>query len=140
MKKTILSLFVVIGLLQADYIRDDSKGVVVDTSTNLMWQDDVASVQKTWIEAISYCENLTIASYDDWRLPNFNELYMLADRSKSNPAISPVFQNVVSDYYWSSTSVASYPDSAWDVYFNFGNDYWSYKDNSHYVRCVRAGQ
>ncbi len=140
MKKTILSLFVVIGLLQADYIRDDSKGVVVDTSTNLMWQDDVPSVQKTWIEAINYCENLTLASYDDWRLPNFNELYMLADRSRSNPAISSVFQNVVSSLYWSSTSFAFVPDSAWGVGFYGGYDGWGGKDGSGYVRCVRAGQ
>jgi len=136
MKKTIFGLFVVIGLLQADYIRDDSKGVVVDTSTNLMWQDDVPSVQKTWIEAINYCENLTLASYDDWRLPNFNELYMLADRSRYSPAISPVFQNVAG-IYWSSTSSSSSPDYAYFVFFDAGDDGEGSKNGSLYVRCVR---
>ena len=140
MKKSILSLFVVIGLLQADYIRDDNKGVVLDTSTNLMWQDDVPSVQKTWIDAINYCESLTTGGYNDWRLPNFNELYMLADRSKYNPAISPVFKNVVSSVYWSSTTNVSYPDSAWYVYFHNGHGYWYNKYYSSYVRCVRDGQ
>ena len=45
--------------------------------------------------------------------------------------------NVVSNNYWSSTSIASNPDNAWNVNFNNGNDNGNNKDNSNYVRCVR---
>ena len=39
-KKIVLSLAVATSLLQAEYIRDNSKEVVTDTETNLMWQDN----------------------------------------------------------------------------------------------------
>ena len=124
------------------FSRDDTTQIVTDSKTGLQWQDneEANTVTKTWIEAINYCENLTLGSHDDWRLPNFNELDSLADKSKSNPAISLVFQNVVSDYCWSSTTVVSDEDYAWGVDFDRGNDFWDDKSNSHYVRCVRAGQ
>jgi len=48
--------------------------------------------------------------------------------------------NVVSDYYWSSTTNASDSSNAWNVNFNNGNDDWNNKSNSNYVRCVRAGE
>jgi len=124
------------------FSRDDTTQIVTDSKTGLQWQDneEANTVTKTWIEAINYCENLTLGSHDDWRLPNFNELDSLADKSKRNPAISPVFQNVVSYYYWSSTTVVSYGDGAWGVYFDGGFGDWLSKSYSYYVRCVRAGQ
>ena len=126
----------------ADFIRDDAKEVVNDTTTCLMWQDDNASktVTKNWQEAIDYCENMNFAGFDDWRLPNFNELYSIGDRSRYNPAIKDAFVNVVSSDYWSSTTAASLTSYAWDVYFNNGFGYYNSKANGYYVRCVRGGQ
>ena len=135
-------LLIMIGLslfAQADFTRDNSTQVVTDNSTGLQWQDDV-NVTKTWIEAIDYCETLTLATHTDWRLPNFNELYFIADRLKRNPAIDSTFQNVVSSRYWSSTTVVGYEDNAWFVNFNDGGDFWRTKSYSNYVRCVRVGQ
>ena len=45
-----------------------------------------------------------------------------------------------SNYYWSSTTDASYTNYAWGV--NFDNGYTNYgsKSDNGYVRCVRAGQ
>ena len=138
MKKSILSLFVLVNLAFADFIRDDTKEVVIDTTTNLMWQDDsnASSLQKNWSDAIAYCENLTLGGYSDWNLPNFNELYMLADRSIYNPSLNPVFRNVSSSVYWSATTVASNSSRAWGVNLNYGNDYEDKKTNSCHVRCV----
>ena len=135
-------LLIMIGLSAfsyGDFTRDNATQVVTDNTTGLQWQDD-ANITKTWTQAIDYCESLTLGGYSDWRLPNFNELYFMADRSKRNPAIDSAFQNVVSYYYWSSTTVVGYEDTAWNVYFYYGYDYWDYKSNSHYVRCVRDGQ
>ena len=126
----------------ADFVRDDSKEVVNDTTTCLMWQDDNASktVKKTWQEAIDYCEDLNFAGHEDWRLPNYNELYSIGDRSKFNPAIKDAFENVSSSYYWSSTTYVVSTNSAWYVVFNYGYGYADYKGNGYYVRCVRDGQ
>jgi len=142
MKKSILSLILVFGvvsLLQAEFVRDNSKEVVVDKSTNLMWQDDndANSVIKTWVEAINYCENLTLGGYTDWRLPNINELESIVDYTKTDPAISSEFSNVDSDNYWSSSSFVGYSAYAWLVDFYHGLDDVYYKSDSFFVRCVR---
>jgi hypothetical protein len=142
MKKSILGLFVLSGLLMADFVRDDVKEVVNDTTTCLMWQDDNASksVRKTWQEAIDYCEDMSFAGYDDWRLPNINELYSIADRSKSFPAIKDAFENVSSSEYWSSTTVVINTSGAWNVCFIGGHDRFYDKTENFYVRCVRSGR
>jgi len=140
---------------QADrFTRDDSTNIVTDTQTHLQWQDepytqaeedaynnDVESGKALyWANAINYCENLTLGGKDDWRLPNYNELYYIADRSTYNPALSSVFVNVLSSYYWSSTTYVSNTSLAWFVYFGYGNDGYNDKSTSYFVRCVRAGQ
>jgi hypothetical protein len=142
MMKSIFGVLLLVGMVQADFLRDNSKEVVLDTTTQLMWQDDAnaSSVTKTWTEAITHCEALTLGGHSDWRLPNFNELYMLADRSTYNPAISSVFQNVDTSNYWSSTTSASDTSYAWVVDFGNGYDFAWVKSDTNYVRCVRGGQ
>jgi hypothetical protein len=94
----------------------------------------------TWSEAISYCENLSLGGYSDWRLPNKQELISIVDVSRYNPAIYPAFVNVASDYYWSSTTNAYSTDYAWNVNFGNGRVDGNYKTGTNYVRCVRGGQ
>jgi len=145
MKKMLL---ITIGLslgLMADagrFSRDDTTQIVIDTQTGLQWQDnaDASSVQKKWTEAIDYCEALTLGGHDDWRLPNFHELYYIADRTKRNPAIDSAFQNVASRLYWSATTIVDSKAFAWGVHFGDGSDHWDPKSDSYHVRCVRAGQ
>ena len=139
MKKILL---VTIGLsiaLCASVTRDNAKEVVVDSATHLMWQDneDAKTVEKSWIEAIEYCENLTLTGFDDWRLPNIRELKSIIDLNKVDPAIVDGFVNSASSNYWSSSTHKSYTSYAWGVYFYYGYDYWRNKDYSYYVRCVR---
>jgi hypothetical protein len=154
MKKSIYGLFVLSGLLMADFVRDDDKEVVNDTTTCLMWQDDNASetVIKTWQEAIDYCEDISFAGYEDWRLPNFNELYSIGDRSKYNPAIKDAFKNiasrtylsstafVVDGTYWSSTTFVDDANNAWIVSADYGRSNSYAKTNYGFVRCVRDRQ
>ena len=135
-------LLITIGLsvsIWANFTRDNNTKIVTDNSTKLQWQDN-ESVSKKWTDAIDYCEALTLGGYNDWRLPNLNELRSIVDRSKSNPAIDSTFKNVVSYNDWSSSTVVGYEDHAWGVTFGDGNDRWYYKSNEGYVRCVRDGQ
>ena len=140
--KNILSLFVLASILcGGDLLKSDDNKTVLDTSSNLQWQDDVSSVSKTWTEAIAYCEDLTLEEYSDWRLPNRNELLSIVDYNKYNPAIKEdVFTHITSSYCWSSTTYASNTSYAWRINFNNGGTYNYDKTNSTYVRCVRGRQ
>ena len=136
-------LLIMIGLsisLLADFSRNNDTQIVTDNETGLQWQDN-ESVNKTWQGAIDYCENLTLGSYEDWRLPNINELTSLVDDSKSKPSIDTVVIHTGSKgYYWSSTTRADYSGIAWSVNFGYGFRASKYKDANLYVRCVRTGQ
>jgi len=150
-----------------NYTRDDTNNIVTDHVTGLMWQDDanVSSVEKRWLTnenyttcsndtnspacydtsgdtAATYCSELTLGGYTDWRLPTVEELRGIADYGKTIPAIDTTyFQNVTSSHYWSSTTHKDYKSKAWDVNFYYGNDNYAYKSNNNYfVRCVRAGE
>ena len=138
MKKILLCLIIVSGILQADFSRSAS-GVVTDNVTLLEWQDDVSSTRMTWQESIDYCEALSLDE-GGWRLPTRKELVGIVDYGRKNPAINPTFENTVSNYYWSSTTDASGTSNAWYVGFNYGGQRYSYKAYNNYVRCVRAGQ
>jgi hypothetical protein len=118
--------------------RDDSKQVVYDSKTNLMWQDDESakSVTKNWQGAIEYCQNLNFAGYSDWRLPRLEELRTIVDKNNS-PTIKSEFKNTASDGYWSSTPNSRYSDYAWYIYFRGGSEYYDPKDTNYNVRCVR---
>jgi len=124
---------------QKRFVRDNAKEVVVDTRTNLMWQDDheAKTLTKTWKGAIAYCETLTLGGFNDWHLPNYNELYGLADRKRVDPAIDPAFQHVGDHEYWSSTTAIANTPYAWRVLFYNGYDLWGKKSDTAYIRCVR---
>jgi VCBS repeat-containing protein len=130
---------------------NNGNDTVTDNVTKLMWQNEAyTSAEATaysndtevgkalhWATAKTYCENLTLASKNDWYLPTIEELVSITDKGKSNPSIDPAFTNVVSSYYWSATTYASDTSNAWYVYFDYGYDYNYYKTSTYYVRCVR---
>jgi hypothetical protein len=76
-----------------------------------------------------------------WRLPNVKELSSLADKSRSNPAIDAVaFPATPANWFWSSSPYVGSAGSAWVVDFYDGSVGNGYRDNTYYVRLVRAGQ
>jgi len=132
-------MFLFCGMAFGDFI-DNGDGTVTDTSTGLMWQQATAG-SMDWQSALTYCENLSLAGHDDWRLPDRNELQSLVDYSRYNPSIDTgAFPDTVSYLYWSSTTSANYTSSAWPVDFYYGSVGYYGKSNSCYVRAVRSGQ
>ena len=123
-----------------DNFIDNGDGTVTSTDTGLMWQKATALGTPTWQQALSYCENLTLAGYNDWRLPNRNELQSLVDYTRYDPAINTDYFPDTASNYWSSTTYAGYPGGAWGVPFGLGYIYDYYKSDYDYVRAVRGGQ
>lgn len=126
-------------VLWADFTRDANTEIVTDNSRGLEWQDDLSAYTKgaPWEEAIEYCEALTLDG-TGWRLPNYNELYSLIDRSR-DPAIDSAFLHVgTRNYYFTSTSYANNPLGAWQLYFKAGLSRVNFKTGFYHVRCVRT--
>ncbi len=114
---------------------DNGDGTISDLATGLTWTRDDSGTGMVWDDALSYCENLDAAGYDDWRLPDAKELQSIVDYSRApdatdSAAIDPIFiatpitnerGEMDYGYYWSSTTHASYHgggNSA--VYVSFG--------------------
>ncbi len=110
------------------------KVIVTDTTTDLIWTKEYSG-STIWVNALSYCENLDYGGYDDWRLPDFNELKTLIDRTLVAPASS--FPGMPTNMFWSSSSSVFYPDSVWLVDFDYGGVNGYPKTNDYYARCVR---
>jgi len=110
---------------------------------SLQWQDnrDATTVKKDWEGAKSYCANLTLEGYSDWRLPSIKELQSIVDITKYNPAIKGGFSNTATDdWYWSASPNVYYDSYAWVVYFSNGYTYNFSKTRKSCVRCVRGRQ
>lgn len=108
----------------------------------LQWQDnrDAKTVQRDWEGAKSYCANLTLDGYSDWRLPTIKELQSIVDITKHDPAIKGGFSNTASSWYWSASPGVGSDSGAWIVSFSYGSTSYYSKASTGYVRCVRVRQ
>lgn len=62
---------------------DNRDGTITDLSTGLMWQKSDSGVGVDWEEALDYAENLELAGFSDWRLPDAKELHSILDYTRS---------------------------------------------------------
>ncbi|NPA50217.1 MAG: DUF1566 domain-containing protein, partial [Epsilonproteobacteria bacterium] len=158
------------------YTRDNKKGIVIDNITGLMWQDnkDVARVKKPWLTkenykkcekdykskacfdtsgdtAATYCKNLKLGGFSDWRLPTYKELLYI--QNYKNYQISNDFKYKAKNYWTNSSHIR---DVFGDLKNNYayltyyGDDYKKHELSKDYsvsnmvksylggVRCVRG--
>jgi len=122
-------------------------GVVYEPARDLHWtQDDVPGGSMTHAEAIAAVEKLNaeaFGGFTDWRLPEVEELFLLADRSRCRPAIDTAFfPTCQSDWYWTATDDASedagHSDYAWIVSFDLGGSDIYDRGRNGRVRAVRG--
>ena len=128
---------------------DNGDNTVIDLATGLMWIKDPGQVsglydRMYWYDALNACENLEYGGWDDWRLPNINELMSIVDHSRYDPAFDTLFFTPFPDTwtpYWSSTTNASWPDGAWALYpYDGYKTTWGKPWDMCFVRPVRCGQ
>lgn len=134
------------------YVIDSVNGTVTDTRTGLMWDRcplGVSGVNCTafppsfnWQAALNAAATVgTYKGFNNWRLPNRNELASLVDECKLNPTINDVaFPGSLSFPFWSSSPSAFDAASAWRVDFEQGGTFVDLRSNTNRVRLVRSGQ
>ena len=152
---------------------DNKDGTITDNATGLMWvQSGYADADTrpatayklipefpwrlyTWENAILYCNRLNdkthfppngYLGHSDWRLPNINELYSIANYShwytpalRESSTCAPFTNNPHEHglaHFISSTSRADYPDMRWGV-DTFAGSYTLISGDCNYVRPVR---
>jgi len=121
---------------------DNGNGTVTDNNTGIMWQQADDGVTRTWDQAVSYCDGLTLASHSDWRLPSKKELISIVDYDipYPGPTINTTYFKGISFYwsafYWSSTTFVNDATIARGVSFDMGDVYENYKSDSGHVLCV----
>jgi len=142
---------------------DLGDGSILDELTGLVWlsngnlmpdRDSGYDVEGTandgivsWQTALDYVAKLNAEShlgYQDWRLPNRNELMSLAQLNDANSTVTLQASGLLGYLsYWSSTSQTTAPQFAWS--FNVINGFWSIarktedRFGAHYVAPVRGG-
>ncbi len=92
----------------ADYLinplsfKDNGDGTITDNVTGLMWQKTDGG-EMTIENSTTYCNNLTLAGYSDWRLPTGMELFSINHYNHLNPALDTVyFTKTLAEYWWTS--------------------------------------
>jgi hypothetical protein len=132
---------------------------VRDNQTGLVWEQSPSTVAYTWNlgtnsqgslgSAREYCALKMTGGQMGWRLPSLQELTSLVDPSLNDnegtitlPPGHP-FTNIVGafDGYWSSTTTAENPNTAWLMGFARIGAFVPFhgKENRLKAWCVRGG-
>ncbi|MBF0102389.1 MAG: DUF1566 domain-containing protein, partial [Desulfobacterales bacterium] len=115
------------------------QNMVQDMRTGLIWQKQDDGIGKTSSDAKAYADALTLGGYDDWRLPEIDELLTIVDYNRLSPSITPLFE-CLSSNYWSGTEVETDPDGAWYVNFSTGYNNINLNSNLYSARAVRMSE
>jgi hypothetical protein len=113
-----------------------ANGTVLDTQTQLTWQQTMPPTRYGWAEAGQYCKMLSLDG-SGWRLPTINELQTLVDDSKNPSLDTTAFPNSPSEYFWASSTVVDDATRAWTTFFTNGSTYPFAMTAAKNVRCVR---
>jgi len=146
------------------YTRNNGEDIVKDNITGLEWQDN-ESIEKPWLThehglacaespydnptecyntdgdtAASYCSDLSLEGYHDWRLPTVRELRTLIDYGKEFPShnLDSIFSFKPLSATWTSTTNDDFAQAAWFVNFEMGYSSFDSKESNISVRCVRG--
>jgi len=125
-------------------------GTVVDNTTGLMWMrcslgqiwdGTTCSGRATifpWAAGLKTAESYEFAGYNDWRLPNKNELESIVEGRCFSPAINDeIFPATPVAFFWSSSPYAAISEGAWSVDFEYGTVIATVKSGSMHIRLVR---
>jgi hypothetical protein len=140
--------------------RDNGDGTVTDLNTGLVWQQTPDFDRRmSWYEALEYADALTLAGYDDWRLPTIKELTSIAAFDGSIETYTPYLDTRYFYFEYADPPYREIDAQFWsgNLYLGtiFGNDEGAFGFNfadahikayptnggpggGFFVRCVRG--
>ncbi len=148
--------------------RDNGNTTITDYDTGLQWEQKITGgdfhrnldTTVTWNDAMSEIVSAMnnwsnvanpivpgLAGYNDWRLPNSEELGTILDPTApgcgfGSACIDPIFgaTRPGPGCYWTATTSLNAPTGAWCIHFNSIDDQVSggKNYNGYYVRAVRS--
>ena len=132
-------------------LTDNENGTVTDKLTGLMWEqktEENETYSYTYNDAITYCDDLILGDYSDWRVPTRKEFSTILSFSRVSPALNKDFfpyysYSIPSDlYYWTTSEYHDDPTQVWIILISFGLIEEGPKTEDpplfHKVRCVRG--
>ena len=132
--KNILWILAICGTL---LMANSSK---LDDKTGLIWQDnkEILDNNLNHDEAQTYCQNLEVDGFNDWRLPTLREYYTIIDLRQDRPALKNGFEIRDDGRYWTATPFVKNPEKeAWYISMSYGEAEPYKKGRVYHVRCVR---
>tara|TARA_B110000211_G_scaffold234958_1_gene307792 strand:- start:4481 stop:6256 length:1776 start_codon:yes stop_codon:yes gene_type:complete len=123
---------------------DNNDGTVSDGFGN-MWQQygenivPYISSGGDYPQEPTYCSNLTLGQFEDWRIPQTHELIRLVDQSSGSPTINNIFfPNTASNNYLTVTRAGLSYGFRYSVDFSSGLvSYPSTTEQQIHLRCIR---
>ena len=102
----------------------------------------INSEEQPQTELEEACTKVSCAGFTDWTMPEIEELELVVDRSRYEPAINPAFfPDMPIDWLWSKTPAAWSSYAAWYVDADYGYVYYRHRSSSGFALAVRrAGQ
>ena len=122
------------GHVDKNFVRDNTRGIVLDKKNRKFYYDANASKKMTYDEAVKYCQNMDYLGYKKWRLPTKEEMRSLLELSRQKPRVKHAFKNVQKGIYWASTKDRL--GNAWYFDFDLGRYYVADTDKKFYALCV----
>ena len=128
-----------------------SNETITDNATGLMWArcpgnkhgNDCSlgsDIKYNWRDALIAASNSELANYNDWRLPNVEELRSIVAYGRYSPSINtqifPTPNSFCEAGYWSSSAHVSERES-WYINFIDGSAVTSQRTSLFCIRLVR---
>lgn len=129
-------------------LTDNGDGTVTDNLTKLIWEQKTEENEPTsysYNDAIAYCNDLSLGSQDDWRVPTRKEYSTILNYGRVTPSLDtdyfPYYTSVGSNlaYYWSSSEYYDDSSQVWLLRLAFGLiDKTPKTPDLYRIRCVRG--
>lgn len=107
-------------------------GLVFYIEGNRAYECSEVLGESSWSEAITLCSEYRGGGYDDWYLPNQDELNYIYQNLRKSGKISG------NSWFWSSSEGRNRNREAWGQRFNDGYQWDNDRNYTHSVRAVRA--